>query len=76
VAEKHENRRNCTIHTGGALRGTDKCEIKNNRTNAVFKPIQQPLLSLCVKLYEESVTCQGQFERFRKILVTSRAVAG
>ena len=46
---------------------------KRPHLNRCFQPIQQPLLSLCVKLYEESVTCQGQFKPFRKILVTSSA---
>jgi hypothetical protein len=33
-------------------------------------------ISLCVKLYEEAVTCQEQFKGFRKILVTGRASHG
>jgi hypothetical protein len=45
----------------------------NKEPRLLSKPIQQPLLMLCVKLYEESVTCQGQFKRFCKILVTTSA---
>jgi len=33
-------------------------------------------VSFCVKLYEQIVTCQGQFKGFRKILVTGSIGSG